>query len=558
MKRIVEKDGMLVISFDYSPYILSDVRLLPARRYDYLQKVWSVPAKHREAVAQFARRHGFSMEMRANDRIFAGFDYSIPDMPELTQAIPLKKELFAFQRQGVAYAIRQKRLIVGDQPGLGKTCQAIAAITAAGAFPCLVICPGSVKINWQREWEMWTGKRVMIMDDGVKRTWPLFYERGMTDVFIVNYESLKKFFVTDILRPANPETGKKAPLTLRHVRFNANISIFKSVIVDESHRVKDLKTQQTKFTKGICQGKEHILLLTGTPVVNKPRDLISQLGIIDRLPEVGGYRKFVELFCDREDRWRELNVLLRRHCFYRREKKDVLSQLPAKVRQSVLCDISTRKEYGEAMRDLETYLRKWRQATDEQVQRSMKGEIMVRIGILKNISARGKISDVTDYVNDATECGDKIILFVHLKEVSGALKKAFPDAVTILGDDDLRTRQRNIDRFQSDDSVKVIICSIKAAGVGITLTASSRVAFVELPWHPADCEQCEDRAHRIGQKDSVQCTYFLGRDTIDEWIYQIIGQKRDMSRQITGSREEIEESVINGVIELLENRYELH
>ncbi|MGL5914028.1 MAG: DEAD/DEAH box helicase, partial [Bacteroidales bacterium] len=307
----------------------------------------------------------------------------------------------------------------------------------------------------------------------------------------------------------------------------------------------------TKFVKAICTGKEYVMLLTGTPVVNKPKDLVSQLGIIDQLDKFGGYSNFLKFFCDAEDRWRELNVMLRKNCFYRREKTDVLKELPAKMRQAVLCKISTQKEYNDALADLKDYLARYKKATDEQIQKSLKGEIMVRIGILKNISARGKIADVVEYVSDIMNSGEKIILFTHLRDVQDMLKKFFPAAVTIFGDDDMITRQRNVDAFQKDPKVQLIICSIKAAGVGITLTASSRVAFVELPWHPADCEQCEDRAHRIGQTDSVQCTYFLGEKTIDEDIYKLISEKRTMSNQITGATDSVEESIVNGVINIL-------
>ncbi|MDR2651007.1 MAG: DEAD/DEAH box helicase [Prevotellaceae bacterium] len=431
------------------------------------------------------------------------------------------------------------------------TAQAIAAVAAANAFPCLVICPSSLKINWQREIEMWTTKKAMILSDSIRSTWTFFYEAGMAQFFITNYESLKKYFVKKI-NVRTGEDGKKLPVTLRDIEFLAQkINIFKSVIVDESHRVKDLKTQQTKFTRGICRGKEYLLLLTGTPVVNKPKDLVSQLGILDRLNEFGGYKNFVSWFCDADNRWRELNVMLRNKCFYRREKGEVLKELPSKMRQAVICDITTAKEYDDAMNDLQNYLKQYKQATDEQIQRSMRGEIMVRIGVLKNISARGKIDSVVDYVNDVVDSGEKIILFTHLREVQEKLKKHFPAAVTIFGSDDSATRQRNIDTFQNDKNTQIIICSIKAAGVGITLTASSRVAFVELPWHPADCEQAEDRAHRIGQTNSVQCTYFLGRNTIDEWIYKIINEKRDMSNQITGARNDVEEKILDGLIEVL-------
>lgn len=492
MRQIIEQNGEFVIAFDYSPRIISDVKLIPGRRFDPVRKCWTAPTSSKPFVQKLANRYSFHVKDGCTPDIFRNFDYDIPQMRPLAVDIPLKRELFPFQRTGVQYILDKKRLIVGDAPGLGKTGTSIAAITAAGAFPCLIICPSSLKENWRREIELWTHRKAMILTDKVRKTWPLFWESKMVDFFIVNYESLKKYFVTDIQQPLQPD-GKKAPLRLNHIKFSKRIELFASVVVDESHRTKDIKTQQTKFVKGICAGKEYIVLLTGTPVVNKPKDLVSQLGIIDRIGDLGGYKNFIQWFCEDDNRWRELNVMLRRTCFYRREKSDVLKDLPAKIRQAVLCEITTRREYNEALNDLADYLKRYKSATDEEIQRSMRGEIMVRIGILKNISARGKIDDVADYVSDVVAAGEKIILFTHLRDVQQQLKGRFPDAVTIFGEDDMATRQRHVDAFQNNPAVKVIICSIKAAGVGLTLTASSRVAFVELPWHPADCEQCEDR-----------------------------------------------------------------
>src|SRR5690606_11857339 len=142
---------------------------------------------------------------------------------------------------------------------------------------CLVICPASLKENWKDEWALWTEHRAMILESKIQHTWDQYFHAGLADVFIVNYESLKKYFVDKIEKPE----GK--PLRLNHITFNKKIDLFKSVIIDESHRVKELRTQQTKFTKGITTGKDVILALTGTPVINKPKDLISQLGIIDQM-----------------------------------------------------------------------------------------------------------------------------------------------------------------------------------------------------------------------------------------------------------------------------------
>lgn len=554
MQTIIEKNGRINIIFNYKPHLVDAVRNIPGRRWDAQSRCWTVPLSSKLEVDRFASRFGFTYANQ--EKRIEKEDFLIPELPELKIDIPLKMQPFDFQKRGIAYALQKKRLIIGDQPGLGKTMQAIATAVAADAFPCLVICPSSLKLNWQREFHMWTDKKAMLLSDKNKETWPMFAKTGnnlfetavMNHVFIVNYESLKKYFVASINKPED------APLRLNHIKFKQTINLFKMIIIDESHRCKEIKTAQSKYVKGICHDKEWILALTGTPVVNKPKDLISQLAIIDRLNDFGGYQGFTKQYCDdtygNGSNLKELNYLLSKNCFYRRDKSDVLKDLPAKMRQVVLCDIATKKEYADALHDLEEYLKKYKHATDDQVARSMKGEVMVRIGILKNISARGKIADVVEYVNDVIDSGEKIVLFTHLHDVQNNLKKHFPDALTILGDDDGATRQRNVDLFQNNPAKKLIICSIKSAGVGITLTAASRVAFVELPWHPADSEQCEDRCHRIGQLDSVQCTYFLGKNTIDEWIYQIINDKREVANTITGAKDVVEQSVIDGVINL--------
>lgn len=542
---IITKQGKFFrISFKYSPFLIEKVKELPGRGYDPTNKCWVVPEAHEAEVRSFGQRYNFQFGLDIEDENVG----VIPDMPALNTPVNLKMNLFPFQGTGVAYSLQKKRLIIGDQPGLGKTAQAIATITAASAFPCLVICPSSLKINWQREWHMWTDKKAMILNDNVKQNFHLFYSSGLTQVFIVNYESLKKYFVQSINKPEN------AKLRLNHIKFKEQFTgIFNSVIIDESHRVKSLATQQTKFTKGICTGKEYILALTGTPVINKPKDLISQLGIIEQLAAFGGYKNFVQRYCsgpNEASNLRELNYKLNLNCFYRRDKQDVLKDLPAKMRQVALCDISTRKEYADAEASLVQYLIRYKDADDEKIARALRGEIMVMIGILKNISARGKLKDVFEFVDDILESGEKLVIFAHLKEVISAIHKQYPDAVTITGDDSAASRQYAVDSFQKNPDQKLIICSIKAAGVGLTLTASSRVAFVELPWTAADCDQCEDRCHRIGQHDSVTCTYFLGQNTIDEKIYRIIQTKREIAATVTGASEQIEESIVDLVADL--------
>ena len=477
--------------------------------------------------------------------------FQIPEMPELDGDHGLKIQPYPYQLQGIARGLQLKRFINGDDMGLGKSLESIATINKADAFPCLVICPNVVKINWQREWHKFTDKKAMVLTDSVRDSWPFFWQTGMNQVFIVNYESLRKYFVRRIT--------KAEKWTLKDVEFHNTIKLFKSVIIDESHKVKSTATQQTKFCKGIASGKEYIILLTGTPVVNKPKDLVAQLGIMDRMIDMGGWKGFMLRYCsgpNQASNLKELNYKLWQHCFFRREKSKVLTQLPDKVRQIVSCEITNRKEYMDAERDLIDYLKRYKEADDEKIQKSLKGEVRVRIGILKDITARGKLKEVIDFVKDFRENGKKIILFCNLHEIVDRLMIAFPSAVCVTGRQNMQEKQASVDAFQKNPKTDVIICSIKAASAGITLTAASDVAFIELPWTYADCDQAESRAHRIGQKDSVNCYYLLGRRTIDQKLYRIIEEKKHISNAVLGAEDNIQTNIVDMMANLFDTNEE--
>lgn len=542
------------LPFKYKPSIVDRVRQIPGRRFDGAKKVWIVPARSRvdlERMIYQIRQFENINWVNGTEKKEEDIAYDIPELPDLTVPHNLKIQPYPYQLKGIARGLQLKRFMNCDEPGLGKTLQSIATINLADAFPCLVVCPSSLKINWLREWEKFTDKKAMILTDKVRDTWTFFFQTGMHQVFIVNYESLKKYFVQRI---------KKAEgWTLRDVEFRNSINLFKSVIIDESHRCKSASTQQAKFCKGICTGKEWVIELTGTPVVNRPKDLIPQLAILDRMNDFGGYKPFVDRYCSGQreaSNLRELNFNLWKYCMFRREKSLVLTDLPDKIRQVNTCEITNRKEYMDAERDLIMYLQKYKDADDDKIAKAMRGEVMVRINILRQISARGKVRDVIEFVKDFRENGKKIILFCSLHEVVDQLKRYFPTAVSVTGRDSQDEKQRAVDAFQNNPKADIIICSIKAAGVGLTLTASSNVAFVEFPWTYADCCQCEDRAHRIGQKDSVTCYYFLGRRTIDEKVYRIIQEKKNIANAVTGSTEDIEENIVDMVARIFDTDYD--
>ncbi|MDY6302406.1 MAG: DEAD/DEAH box helicase [Bacteroidales bacterium] len=459
----------------------------------------------------------------------------------------LKVEPYPYQREGIRQGLEWQRLIIGDEPGLGKTLQSIGIVDTADAYPCLVICPSSLKINWQREWEKFTDKHALVLDNGTRTTWPYLLSMRMHHVAIVNYESLRKYFVWDI------QGGRKS-FRLKDVVFCPHIQLFKSIIIDESHRVKDPSAQQTIFAKGLATGKQWRILLSGTPVVNRPEDLVSQLSIMGRLNEFGGKGAFLARYGEGHN-LDELSRQLYASCLVRREKAKVLTQLPDKTRCDLYVDISNRDEYNLAQADLAEYLRQYKECTDWEIRRKMRMEALVRFMTLRSLSAKGKVKQAIDFVKVFLDSGKPLILFCSYHEIVDELCKAFPRAVRVTGRDSMMAKQAAVDSFQNGNS-RLIICSIKAAGVGLTLTAASNVAFVEFPWTYADCCQCEDRAHRIGQRDNVTCYYLIGRGTIDHALYRIIQDKKSIAGQIMASDDDIptDEMYFNELTDMLLNQ----
>lgn len=571
---LTETPATFRLSFEYNPTLIDLVKRIPTRQWDSTEREWVIQKDSiafppgydsRWYVEQFAawavkKRFCSKIERRSNAH---DDKYELPKMKGLVGEHYMLMPPFEYQLQGVRYALDSKRCIFGDQPGLGKTLQAICTVVKAHkeaaqygeCFPVLVICPASMKVSWKREFKKFAGLEATILDDSNRSSWNRFWELKRPDgeaicpVFITNFESLRKFFVKEIRNTTR--------FTLRSIVFDERIQLFRSVIIDESHRCRSSKTQQSKFIEGICRGKKWIFALTGTPVVNNNTDLIQQLKILGRLEDFAGYNAFVSRYCDgaqKASNMRELNYRLWCCCFFRREKKDVLKQLPDKTRQYITCAITNRKEYQDAENNFLNYLRQYKNADDDRINRAMRGEVMVRMQTLKEIAARGKVKAVADFIHDVIDGGEKLIMFAYLKEVVMALKAEFPDAVTVTGSDNATQKQNAVDRFQNDPECKLIILNFKSGGTGLTLTAASRVGFIEFPWTYSDCEQAEDRAHRNGQKNAVNCYYFLGDKTIDEYMYKVIQIKKDIANEVTGTTTQIDEDVVSNVMHLFTDR----
>lgn len=534
--------GMYAIRFPYDAKLVEAVKGIPGRRFNTdnsRDKHWTAPLSSSVQVEAFAKKHGFTMEgdaqsvvAKATEKASALESGSRATAASIEVA-GLGGDLRPFQKAGVAYALTAKRTFIADEMGLGKTVQALATIQAANAYPALVVVPACVKLNWRREAQKWLpGKRIVVISGGPGNG-NSNLDLTAFDVVILNYDIVGKW-----------------QERLESIRF-------KSIVVDESHYVKNRKAQRTVAVKALAAKIDYRLFLTGTPIVNRPQELITQLDALGTLDALGGFWGFANRYCaayrgrfglefGEPQHLDELNERLRQTCYVRRLKADVLKELPPKTRTVLPVEITNRKDYDRAQMDFIAWVSENEGA--RKAQKAQNAEHLAKIEGLKQLAVAGKLEAVREWVSDFLETGEKLVLFAWHRSAVHQLAEAF-DAPSISGDTSLEDRQAAIDRFQNDASCHLIVCNIKAAGVGITLTAASNVAFVELGWTPADHDQAEDRCHRIGQNDNVTAWYLVAENTIEEKIAALIDRKRGVVNQATdGDRADIETGMITALL----------
>jgi SWI/SNF-related matrix-associated actin-dependent regulator of chromatin subfamily A-like protein 1 len=436
-------------------------------------------------------------------------------------------ELKPFQRAGVSYLLSQRRAFLADEQGLGKTIEALATLEADGAYPAIVVCPASLKLNWLRELSLWLpGRRAQALS-GTRTDAPI--ERA--DVTVVNY---------DIVAGRLPALQALGP---------------RALVLDESHYCKNAAAKRTQAVQQLSAAVPLdglVLALTGTPVMNRPPELISQLRILGRLADFGSGAQFGKRFRGADAHLR-LHWHLRARCFARRLKADVLPQLPAKTRGVVPIELDNEPEYRLAERDLVAWLQSQPfdlRELDAKVAAALRAERLVRLNALKLLAARGKLHAALAWIHDFCSSGERLVVFAHHREIQRALLERFPHALHILGEDSPTARDAALRAFQEPDDAnnQLIVCSIEVAGHGITLTRSSNVAFLELDWTPAKHDQAEDRCHRFGQQDTVNATYLLAAGTVDETIGALLERKRAVIGAVTDGLQEDEEGVVDALV----------
>lgn len=467
---------------------------------------------------------------------------SIKDKKDTTFSVKgLKSELYPYQRVGVEFlTVSGGRAIIADAPGLGKTAQALAYIKHEKYERTLVVCPASVKFAWENEVQKWTNLSSVAIESKTK----LHEIDSSVNVWVINYDLLKKFL---------PE--------LKKIRFDC-------LIGDEAHMVKSAQAQRTKAFIQIARHIPSVVMLTGTPLLSRPVELFTLLHIIDP-KSWNNYYNYVRAYCNaHQTRFGfdvsgasnidELYGKIRRY-FLRRRKEEVLTDLPNKNRIAYPVEMSTEigKLYREAERNLGAYLKNHSGKQPAAIAKVMQAEKLAQLNVLRQLCANGKLETAYDIIDSIIESGEKVLVFSSFIEPLNKLHDRYGDkSVMLTGQTPIADRGPIVNRFQKDDSIKVFLGGIKSAGVGITLTAASNVVFLDYSWNPADHQQAEDRAHRIGQKASVNVYQLFAKDTIDEKLQKVLEKKQKIfDRLIEGEvpqKEEGDESISSILKEISE------
>lgn len=379
----------------------------------------------------------------------------------------------------------------------------------------------------------------------------------MVRKFTISIGTSKQLFPTDIIIVNYDILGKHT------------FGSYDLCILDEGHYIKNKKAKRSEYAKSITAKSRRLLILTGTPILNRPVELFNLINVLD--PQTwSNFWYYVKRYCNAQNNgfgWdftgasnlEELQDKLRSTIMVRRLKKDVLTELPAKRRQIIelawddasdcvereinawstheqrIAELQVRADLAKASDDDAQYKSAVDQLRDE-VQAAF-----TEMAKLRHETALAKASNVIDHIEQSLESSEKIVVFAHHHDLINKLSAAFKDtAVVLTGKTEIADRQKVVDRFQTDPTCKVFIGSITAAGVGITLTAASHVVFAELDWVPGNVTQAEDRCHRIGQKESVLIQHIVLENSLDARMAKTLVAKQEVIDKALDSLERAE------------------
>jgi SWI/SNF-related matrix-associated actin-dependent regulator 1 of chromatin subfamily A len=592
--RVQRLGDLILIEAPYSAELGRRVRKLPgpvrSKRNPDNPDLHQWTLKAHKGVATpleaFIRETGFTVNGELLDWANAGSKVgirqqedrgSIPETKVIDFIMPnLGREPRPHQIEGISIGATTGSILIADEPGLGKTGEALGILEARGAYPAVVISPAVGKIHWLREAEIWLPHRTVAIADG--KTIP------ETDIIIATWD----FMGRSIKREEQPPKGKRKPKKTPEDFRNLPSLILKKplgVVFDESHMAKNSGTLRAQSARLLSSVASTRICLTGTPIESRPIELASQLeilGIMDKIfgswwayakRHCGAHRTRFGIDANASRHLGELHEKLRRSGHYLRRLKSMVTDLPPKSRVTIPVSITNRADYKKAEADVIAWIGR-RAAADKAFrdsiahlsiveqriliqerretaeERAAKAEALVRIEALKQVAARGKLAATYEWIDSFLESGEKLVVFAWHNEIVEAIVSRYGKAAVRITGNDIRNRQANVDKFQGDPACRICVCNLRAGGVLLTLTAASNVLFVELGWTPTGMIQAEDRCHRIGQNDRVTAWYLLSTQTIEEEIYELIRSKMGTVAAVTDGlpADEQSESVFKAIM----------
>lgn len=455
----------------------------------------------------------------------------------------VKGQLYEYQKDGIEFLLNSGgRALLADSPGVGKTAQALGYIAHTGHRRSLIVCPASVKFAWESEVAKWTKLESFVVGPHTDLD-DIPFE---VNCVIINFDILKKFFN-------------------EFMKYK-----WDCLVVDEAHLVKNPSAQRSKMVRTIAKGIPNVIMLTGTPVLSRPVEMFNMLNMLD--PKTwNSYYSYAVRYCGgKQGYWGfeakgatnlvELKDRIGKY-FLRRTKEEVLPNLPQKNRIEIPIDLpkEERKQYELVESNLVAYLKTYKkEKTNNDIAKSLAAEKLVKINLLREINTMGKIPTAQEIIDGIIESGEKVIVFSSFNGPLVELHEANEDmSVLLLGDTPIEERGPMVKKFQEDPETKIFFGGTRSAGVGITLTAASNVIFLDLPWNPADLDQCENRAHRPGAKyQSLNIYQIISHDSIDGFMKKLLGKKQDIiDRLIDGNPEEEAEKALTDYLRELALKY---
>lgn len=537
MNYYYKEKGWYYFGFEYDQKLINELKNRFKAQYNYANKEWYLMPElwNLNEITKFIKENGFIEHLPERETELSILPQeerlSHDDVKLLLPELGLLREPRNYQVEGVAYMINHGNCINGCSCGLGKTAQAIIYAEMLDLFPCIIVCPSSVKAGWKKEWGLWNPNRsISIIGTSKKKDWT-------ADVIIINYDLLAGIETKKLLNTVKKKVIVKFPeLKSRE---------YKVIIADEIHLLKNKKANRSQAFSQIASRIENRIGLSGTIIMNRPIELQNILRLLGRYKEIFPEDEYFNYrYCNMKitehgrdnscaSNVKELYEILSNYCYFRKEKREVLTELPPIVEQVVELELSNRKEYLKAEENLIKYL----ETVDvEKIEKALKAETLVQLNVLFQLTIEGKMKAIELYIKEWLESNEdsKLLVFGNHKNPLVSLNEKFEGSCLVIGDLSLNKKMSTIEDFKTKSSCRVLFANIQCIGTGVDglQEVASDIHYIELPLRPSDLEQATSRLERMGQKNSINVTYLLAPNSIDMKMWKLLEDKKNITDQV--------------------------